>query len=286
MRAALAKVHPALLAASPGKNLQYGLGLDPDRDPIETESIRTSLVIEQLSQFVENFSKGDSGVCTQALRRRNAELHTALAAMENLDLGWRGRLFATCQKLAKHLELDLTDLLGSDNAALVESLIVEDAASVRDAAKKARDAAARRVQKLSGAERKTREEAVEEELHPRVDALAAYMARRKNPRILKEVPCPACNTTIALRGEVASSSRPRVDADGDLVRIDVALPSVLRCGVCELEVEGLPQLTALGFGDPVYLTDSLDPIETFGVELSDYQDEFMASYHGPEYEDE
>ena len=108
---------------------------------------------------------------------------------------------------------------------------------------------------------------------------------RDKPRVLREVLCPGCETQVALRGEVVRSGAPRVDQDGQLVQTDIALPSRLECPVCELKLHGIAQVTDAGLGDPVLLRDYPDPVETFGVDLGDYHDDFVQSL-GREYEDE
>ena len=109
---------------------------------------------------------------------------------------------------------------------------------------------------------------------------------RDKPRVLREVLCPGCETQVALRGEVVRSGAPRVDQDGQLVQTDIALPSRLECPVCELKLQWISaQVTDAGLGDPVLLRDYPDPVETFGVDLGDYHDDFVQSL-GREYEDE
>lgn len=268
-----------MLLAAPNRpnSLYYGLGLDRDRDPFDVDSAPSAAIAELCERFVGGFGPGERAVFENARRRRNAELHSALAAMEGLDRGWRGRLFATCRVLLAHLKLSLTDLLGSEAGHLAERLVVEDAASVRKEVEATIESARKRFAKLPGAQRETRRQKAEAGL--RFDPLGGGQpTTRPGPsRLLREVPCPACQTRVGLTGEVVTRNRPRVDAEGDLVQTEIAVPSLLDCPVCGLCLEGVAALTVRGLGDPVHLSEYPDPVETFGVDLDEYRDEFLQS---------
>ncbi len=282
-RAAVAKVNPALLSlAGKPASLLYGLGLEPQADPLGLVSAQAETVIGLCEKFVQGFGKGEAVVCHEARRRRNAELHTAAAAMTNLESGWLGRVFATCKVLAAHLEVDLAQLFGSEEAEQAERLIAKDAASVHKEVRAAINEAGKVAAKLSAPARAERENEAKMEL---LDTGHGPLGGGGGPRVLREVPCPGCSTKVALRGEVVRSGTPRVDEDGQLVQTDVALPTQLECPVCELQLSGLAQLTDAGLGDPVPLRDYPDPVETFDVDLGDYHDDFLQSL-GQEYEDE
>jgi len=275
MRAAVARINPALLAiGNDPSSMLYGLGLDPKGDPLKLTSASTAIVIGLCEQLVDGFESGEAGVCHEARRRRNAELHTATAAMGGLAAGWRGRIFATCRVLAKHLGATLEDLFGNEAAELAERLIAEDAESVRKETRSAINAANKRAAKLSGEERAKREEKARHELLERRGPFGFRKAGANKPRILRQVSCPGCETTVALRGNVVRSGAPRIK-DGELIQTDIALPSLLECPVCELKLEGPAQLTDAGLGDLVHLREYPDPVETFSVELSDYRDDFV-----------
>lgn len=283
-RAAVAKVNPALLALAtkPG-SLLYGLGLEPQADPLGLISAQTDTVIGLCEKFVPGFGSGEAAVCHEARRRRNAELHTAAATMTDAESGWLGRVFAVCKVLADHLGVDLAQLFGAEEATQAERLIAEDAASVHKEVRAAINKAGQVAAKLSAPARAEREsDAKVEMLDTRGDPLGSDGGGK--PRVLREVPCPGCETKVGLRGEVVRSGAPRVDQDGQLVQTDIALPTRLGCPVCELELIGIAQLTDAGLGDPVLLRDYPDPITTFDVDLGDYQDDFLQSLR--EYEDE
>lgn len=284
-RAAVAKVNPALLSlASKPASLLYGLGLEPQVDPLGLVSAQAETVVGLCEKFVQGFGKGEAAVCHAVRRRRNAELHTAAATMTNLEPGWLGRVFAICKVLATHLGVDLPQLFGAEEAEQAEQLIAEDAASVHKEVRAAINEAGKVAAKLSAPERAERENDAKMELLETGHGPFGGAGDGK-PRVLREVPCPGCGTKVALRGEVVRSGTPRIDEDGQLVQTDVALPTQLECPVCQLRLNGLAQLTDAGLGDPVPLRDYPDPVETFDVDLSDYHDDFLQSL-GREYEDE
>lgn len=289
LRAAVAHIHPALLSGSKRSNLLYGLGLDPNADPLALASTTTAEIIDICEALVDGFAVAEAAVCRTSLRRRNTELHSATAAMANLERGWQGRQFAVCKVLADHLGTNFEELFGADSAELAERLIDQEAESIREETRVAIDAARRRAAKLSAETRAKREAKAELEWIPddRLPIPRGLTPAADQPPILRQVGCPACDTPVVLRGEVVRRGSPRVDINGELVQTDVALPTLLACPVCELQLEGVPQLTQAGVGDPIYLRDVLDPVDAFDVDLSDYQDQFMESLsYEREYEDE
>lgn len=289
-RAAVAKVNPALLAGSRRQDaLLYGLGVI-DADPLQIESAGSGTVYQLCERLVDGFGAAEQDACEMARRRRNAELHSAIAAMEDLPRGWVGRFFAACRVLGRHLGLGLEDLLGSDRAQLVERLMVEDAEDVRRAVRQSLDAARGRAAALSSAARREREEQAREKLHPLTDPLAVALPARAQvagPRLLKEVPCPACTTVVGLRGDIVARNPTRIDEDNQLVATQVGVPGLLQCPVCGLRLEGVAELAVAGLGDPVTLTEYVDPVEAFDIDLSEYHDEFLRGLaEDSKYQDE
>jgi len=288
-RAAVAQVSPALLAV-PRKqeSLLYGLGL-AEADHLDPESSSIASVYELCARFVEGFGNAEAATCEEARRRRNAELHSAAAAMESLPRGWLGRFFAACRVLTKHLGVELADLVGADQVAFVDALIVEDATSVQSAVRSAIDSARARAATLRAPERQRLETEAALDLRPRTDALGGGSARQPVSRypVLREVPCPACGTSVALRGEIVRRGPARIDPDRQLIETQLGIPRLLSCPVCQLRLASTAELTVAGLGDPVASTDYLDPVETFGIDLSDYRDEFLQSLADDyEYQDE
>jgi hypothetical protein len=276
-RAAIASVNPALLAARRKiDSLLYGLGVG-DADQSKVESVSCYEVYELCERLIPEFRNAERVTCEQARSRRNAELHTAGAAFDDLPRGWLGRFFAACRVLAHQLDLELDDLIEADHATLLERLIDEDSESVRTAVREAIDAAKHRFAELSKTERQRRARAARKRSDPlHVSAFsAAAQTSPEPPLALKDIQCPACKTPGPLRGEVVARNPARIDQDGQLVETRVALPTLFTCPVCELNLNGVAELAVAGLADPVTLTDYPDPVETFDVDLSDYHDEYI-----------
>lgn len=172
-RAAISSISPVLLVSSRKPNmLHYALGLIP-LDDDEIESIPSITVIALCDQFIEGFGPAERATCEEARRRRNAELHSASAAIADLPPGWLGRFFAASRVLAKQLGLELDDLLPLEKAELVERLIVEDAHEAREAVRNAIDTARAHAHELSTKERQERERVAGRALQPDSDPLGA-----------------------------------------------------------------------------------------------------------------
>jgi len=278
-RAAIASISPVLLAdRRKPKALHYAIGI-ADLDPLEAESVSSAELYALCERYIDNFGNAERSVCEQARKRRNAELHSATAAMIDLPPGWLGRLFATCRVLVEHLGLKLSDLLTSEDADLVEQLIVDDAHDVQSLVREAIEQARRDVASLAKKERSIRVQRAHALLHSNSSPLGddGHAPSKAVGRVLREIPCPACKTPIALVGEVVTRSPARISSDGELVEALVAIPSELDCSVCGLRLDGISALTVAGLGDPVTLTEYPDPVEAFDIDLSDYQDQFLRS---------
>jgi len=83
-RAALAQIHPALLA-DPGQpdNIQYAFGIVPKGVP---KSIQAKAVFARCSVFVAGFTDKMSGHCLIMADRRNSELHSVPRPSKGLTI--------------------------------------------------------------------------------------------------------------------------------------------------------------------------------------------------------
>src|SRR5690606_13996241 len=82
-RAALAKIHPVLLADPTGEgNMHYVFGIVPKTNP---KSVHAKTVFARCSIFVERFTDQMSAHYLTLADRRNKELHGGEAAFEGID---------------------------------------------------------------------------------------------------------------------------------------------------------------------------------------------------------
>lgn len=267
-RAAVSKLHPALLAArrSPERtSIPFALGVKPIVDPLMLESISTSEVGQLCSEHVTGFRGTHAKIFDEARKRRNAEVHSAHPAMEALPSDWRGNLFSTVRLLATHLALDLKDLMGEQHAELVARLVAED-----------QEAVEREVKRLIG----------------------EAQARRGSGGTIPELPdffpvthtyraptaCPACRETGEVHGEVTARRPPRVE-DEKLVQTYSFLPVWFGCHTCGLQLEGNAQLSSAKIGEPLVVTEEVDPKEALDLSSYGLWDASHFDYE-PEYMDE
>jgi len=121
-RAALAQIHPALLAdPKEPDNIQYVFGIIPRNVP---RSIQAKALFARCSVFITDFTDKMSGHCLIMADRRNSELHSGAAAFEGIDNSkWLPSTYEVVDVLLKHLQRDFTDFLGDEHGPVaVEAL--------------------------------------------------------------------------------------------------------------------------------------------------------------------
>ena|ERR1700674_1353063 len=81
-RAALAKIHPVLLAdPTKEENIQYVFGINPKKNP---KSVQAKTVFARRSVFIPNFTDKMSVHCLIMADRRNSELHSGMKSFSGL----------------------------------------------------------------------------------------------------------------------------------------------------------------------------------------------------------
>ena len=102
-RAALASIHPALLAdPREPDNIQYAFGIVPKGVP---KSIQAKALFARCSVFITDFTDKMSGHCLIMADRRNAELHSGVAAFEGIDnSGWLPSTYEVIEILLNYLK--------------------------------------------------------------------------------------------------------------------------------------------------------------------------------------
>ena len=252
-RAALAHVHPALLAdPQKGTNLLYALGYGTTST---LKSVPAKTVFTRCKEIVPRFTETEEKHCMALVERRNADLHSGELAFEQFQTAsWLADYFATCKILAEFQGKTLEELFGPEDASAATEMIDEVAMTVRGAVNR----------KIAAA--KTAFNALE------ADKRTACLQSRPTPTDVtnKLQPCPACGGHAVVLGKVVSADEPRTD-DGTLFRIIHVLPTMLVCAACQLMLEDHGELHAANLGGQYTVTEALDPLEHFGVyEEPDY----------------
>lgn len=141
-RAALANVHPALLAdPQDGRNILYAFGFPATARPM---SIPAATVYSRLKFVIPEFSEDDLTFCTKMANLRNIEVHTGAFAFANLPSGeWVIPFYRIIDKIVTSLGSTLEDALGRKHAKQVSAAIDKAA---QDVTKEVRE----RVGKIKG----------------------------------------------------------------------------------------------------------------------------------------
>jgi len=258
-RAALAGVHPALLAdPQDGNNILYAFGFPATSRPM---AIPAKTVFSRLKFVIADFSDDDLSLCTFLSELRNQELHTGTLAFADLGTGkWVTGFYRVIQKIVKQLGYTLEDILGKDEAAHASSLISNTA---QDVTKVVRERVGRlrgKITVLSKAELDERRK----EHGPKfanvhyTSGIAVF--NRK---------CPACESAGFLIAAPIGATPARLKND-DIVTQSIFWPTKFECKVCDLKLNGYEELQVVGLGDQIVDEDSHDPIEFFGIDVADY----------------
>lgn len=252
-RAALARVHPVLLAdPRDGDNILYAFGYSTkERGP---RSVPAKTVFTRCAVVVADFTGEDADDCLALVERRNAELHSGMPAFENYPSRlWLANYFRMTELLLGGSGKTLEDLFGTAEAdaahRMVEGMLSEVLADVRrriQACKKVFDA-------LPSEDQEVRQRGAEKEPAGHLQAA---------------VQCPACGSLALFTGEQVGAEEPRLE-DDELVVTRTVLPTACRCGACGLALDGYKELHAAELGGQYTTEDRYDPAEYYRPEIED-----------------
>jgi hypothetical protein len=277
-RAALAHIHPALLAdPKEPDNIQYAFGIVPKGVP---KSIQAKALFARCSVFIADFTDKMSAHCLIMADRRNSELHTGAAAFEGIDnSAWLPATYEVIEILLRHLKHDFSDFLGDDHDQFAAKMLRDRRATIKSEVH-AKLAAARRFY-----ESQTPEWILEriEKIRPAIDGWL------KVNQLRRTCMCPVCASAAVMSGESISRSPVRIDEATSTIRREVrVLPNVFGCPVCRLKLDGYQEINEAGLGAIYTVEEEKDPIEYFGIDPEEYVDvEALArDYFAEEYQNE
>jgi hypothetical protein len=261
-RAALAKIHPVLLADPTSEgNIHYVFGINPKTNP---KSVHAKTVFARCSIFVDKFTDNMSGHCLLLADRRNKELHGGEAAFEAIDpSSWLPKTYEVFDVLLIHVGVSFDDFLGVEHGAIALSMLKDRRDHIEKDVKDRISNSKKVFDALPGEEKSDRATKIEA-------ALKAWQV--KNP-LGQAVDCPACGFAGALHGESLNRGPVRVSEDyGTLVREVRVLPTKFRCGVCKLNLDGYQELLHANLGKVFVNSEHEDPIEFFGIDPEEHVD--------------
>lgn len=259
-RAALSKISPVLNAdARQVENIYFALGIEGIGSP---KTVPLHAVFARCVKVVDGFEERHQKFCDFLGVQRNMELHTGALPFEELKLqDWLQKYYEVIDILCGHLEHELDDLLGPDEAEAARAMLEASAEKLQSSVKQS-IAAYRRV-----FEGKSKKEQQQLETDSRARSLAKYMSIE-----LSELEnCPSCSSTGIVIGREIRRSKPYYDQE-NLWEEVTCLSESYECYACALK---LPEPSHL-------LWSGIEPQFTVSVETSlheqqefEYYDEYM-----------
>lgn len=277
-RAALAKVHPVLLAdPREDGSMLYAFGVEPAKPP---KSIVTKAIVIRCTLLVDGFTEEMAKHCAFMADRRNTELHSGALGFDALDnAAWLPATYEVIEVLLKHFGTGFDKFLGPDHAKTAVEMLRDRRETIRHDVLDRIGAAKKFFQGLLEGEQAKRRERWE----PTVEK-----ALKEHP-VLRGVKCPACGSKAVMTGDIVGRGPVRINEANTVIEREVrVLPTKFLCRACDLKLDGFQEMRQAQFGAVYKVLENEDPVEFFGINPSDYIDaeEFIREHTGPEYDNE
>lgn len=258
-RAAVAKVHPALLAdPQDGTNILYAFGYPATSRPT---SIPAKTVFTRLKYIIEGFTDQDVNFCANFSDLRNKEIHTGEFAFSSLTTGkWISSYYRVLNKLVEHLGYSLEDVLDKGEAAIAREKIESAEEEIRNEVKKKVGQLQARIGFLSADELAARRKTAEP---------VFLFARTSGGKGIFRKKCPCCGSLGTLSCDKIGTYPPKL-VDGEIVDHDIYWPTAFDCRVCGLALSGNAELNVVDLGDQMIDENTYDPVDFFEIDPSDY----------------
>jgi hypothetical protein len=249
-RAALANVHPALLAEPDraGANLVSALGFEPIVKRFSPRSIGVSEVFTRLVAMLPEFTTEHEGFGNLHTGRRNAELHSGEMGFDGVKgSSWQPRFYQTCAVLLSSMGLTLEEFVGADEAMAADAIMAASADESAKAVKGDVEAHGKVWQVKGDDERAT--------LAAQAEVWATRQAGHR-------VHCPACGSNALVTGGPVSAPVRKLEED-EIVEKQEYLPGHFECIACGLKINGLSRLAVVGLADRYTNTQVYDAAEYY-----------------------
>ena len=229
-RAALSKVSP-VLNADPKKvdNIYFALGV---KDVGKPQSLPLHAVFTRCVSLVDGFEDKHRAFCDLLALQRNEELHTGALTFENLNLNsWLQRYYEVLDIFCRHLDHDLDDLLGTDEANVAREMVKGSAEGLESSVKQ-RIAAHKRV-----FEDKDKDERQQLSNSARIQSQSGEITAD----LATTVECPACSSSGLVTGREIRKSEPYLK-DDYLVEEIRGMTEAFVCYACGLRLSNLSEI--------------------------------------------
>ena len=229
-RAALSKVSP-VLNADPKQvdNIYFALGVGEVGTP---KTVPLHSVFLRCVQVVDGFEEPNRKFCDFLGVQRNEELHTGALSFENLKLQeWLQRYYEVLDILCRHLEHDLDDLLGADEADAARKLLKASAEGLQSSV---RQSIAAHKSVFDGKSQKERQQL-------RNDARGRAEAATMSVDLSDLVDCPACASIGFITGRTIRRSGAYYE-DESLFENVTGLAESFLCHACGLSLPSAPHV--------------------------------------------
>ena len=259
-RAALSKVSPVLNADPKDVgNIYFALGLGGIGTP---KTVPLHSVFLRCLKVVDNFDERHRTFCDFLGIQRNEEMHTGSLAFESLKLqDWLQRYYEVLDILCCHLDHDLEDLLGPEEAAGAREMLKASAVGMEAL-----------VKQLIADHRKAFDDKPNEE-RQKLRNDSSLHALMSHGALAEMVDCPACSSRNHVTGRPIRKSKPYYEEDSLLEEV-TCLSESYSCFACNLSLPSASHLQWSG----------IEPQFTVSLETSLHDHQEFEYYE--EYENE
>ncbi|WP_119273132.1 hypothetical protein [Taklimakanibacter deserti] len=257
-RAALAKIHPSLLAdPQDGKSFLYGFGVEK-KDPA---SIAAKILYQRCTDLVSGFDEQALSHCLLMARARNIEVHTGEASFETMTHNrWQSEQYRVVTILADFLNAEVTDFFERDEAEELEDRLKNMNKEVEGRAKDDLRKHREWFNSLSAKDQTDAREYAQKEIAALIRTEANYAKQG----------CPACGSEGVLLGEKILGIKVTIDGEMLIQKTSVASKKFI-CKACKLDLSR-EYLTAVQLPASFTVSTEVDPMEHFGIDPADYME--------------
>lgn len=255
-KAALAKIHPALVAdPSDVDSIFAACGR-----PFSTKrrSIEAKTVFARIQHVNPNYIKSDMDFCMALANRRNAELHSGELPFVGMREGaWIPKFWHVSKLILESQDQTLIDWLGAEEAAKAEAAITatHTAEIVNSKFRVASEAFEKTFPTEKSKAAKRRETRF-------TDTAWFTVFGKSSPDVVEDCKCPVCGCSGGLGGDQWHEDLASLEISEEawLERIQVTYVTTgFRCVVCKLHLEGREELDLGGVAKTFVTIEDREP---------------------------